>query len=265
MPLCIPRMGVFHASRFPPQRTAQPDEWFITTSVYAVAEYIDADPSGSAEITAIPVGVVTSMITQPALVWYVSYGSNMCAERLRCYLAGGVPAGARHAYSGCRDRRAPLRTTGYRLAGGVYFATESAVWGGGRAFYDPELPGVAAARAYLITSGQFADITSQEMSRATRTDLDLAAVLASGRVELGPGRYETLLHVGDLGGFPTLTFTARWHAADVSWTAPSASYLRMLIAGLRETYGWTGCQIGGYLAGLPGARGHWTAADIAAL
>jgi len=103
------------------------------------------------------------------------------------------------------------------------------------------------------------------MSRATRADLDLAAVLASGRVELGPGRYETLLHVGDLDGYPMLTFTARWHAADVCWIAPSAPYLRMLVAGLRETYRWTGFRIGGYLAGLPGARGHWTAVDIAAL
>lgn len=204
-------------------------------------------------------------ITQPTLVWYVSYGSNMCADRLRCYLAGGMPPGASRGYSGCRDRRAPLRSTGYRPAGGVYFATESAVWGGGRAFYDPDLPGTAATRAYLITSGQFADIASQEMYRATGADLDLAAVLAAGRIELGPGRYETLLHLGDLGGYPLLTFTAPWRASDVGPTAPSASYLRMMIAGLRETYGWAGCRIGGYLAGLPGARGHWTAAQIAAL
>lgn len=211
------------------------------------------------------VGEMTSMMTQPSLVWYVGYGSNMCADRLRCYLAGGVPRGARRGYSGCRDRRAPLRSTGYRPAGGVYFATESAVWGGGRAFYDPELPGPAAARAYLITARQFADIASQEMYRPTGADLDLTAVLASGRVELGAGRYETLLYVGDLDGYPLLTFTAHWHASDVCPTAPSAPYLRMLIAGLRETYGWAACRIGGYLADLPGARGHWTAAQIAAL
>lgn len=202
---------------------------------------------------------------QPTLVWYVSYGSNMCASRLGCYLTGGIPPGAKHGYSGCRDRRAPLHSTGYWLAGGVYFATESAVWGGGRAFYDPELPGAAAARAYLITSGQFADIASQEMHQATGVDLDLTAVLAAGRVELGPGRYETLLYLGDLGRYPLLTFTAPWHARDVSPTAPSAPYLRMLAAGLREAYGWAGWRIGGYLAGLPGARGHWTAWQIAAL
>lgn len=209
--------------------------------------------------------MLMTMIRQPPLVWYVSYGSNMCAERLGCYLAGGLPPGATRGCSGCRDRRAPRSATGYQLAGGVYFATESATWGGGRAFYDPELPGTAATRAYLITSGQFADIAGQEMYRTAGLDLDLTAVLATGRAELGPGRYETLLHVGDLSGHPMLTFTAPWHATEVRWTAPSAPYLRILMAGLREAHGWADHRIARYLAGLPGAREHWTAAGIAAL
>jgi hypothetical protein len=84
-------------------------------------------------------------------------------------------------------------------------------------------------------------------------------------VELGPGRYETLLHVGDLDGHPLLTFTAPWHAGDVPWTVPSASYLRILAAGLREAHGWDVHRVAGYLAHLRGARGHWTPADLAAL
>lgn len=205
------------------------------------------------------------MSTNPTLVWYVSYGSNMCADRFACYLAGGIPLGAIRGQAGCRDPRAPLCATAYEVPGGVYFATESAVWGGGRAFYDRNLPGAAAARAYLITSEQLADIVSQEMHRTIGADLDLTAVLATGRVALGPGRYETLLHLADLGGHPMLTFTAPWRATDVRWRPPSASYLRVLKAGLRETYGWTDYRSGCYLASLPGARGHWTAADIAAL
>jgi hypothetical protein len=201
----------------------------------------------------------------PLLVWYVSYGSNMCIDRLTHYLSGGAPLNARRAYPGCRDRRAPLRTTGYELAGGVYFATESAVWGGGRAFYDPELPDSAAARAYLITFGQFADIVAQEMARSPGEDLDLTTVLANRRVELGPGRYETLLYVDDLDGYPLLTFTAPWRAADVSLTPPSAPYLRVIMTGLREAYGWDNHRIARYLARLPGARGYWTPTDIAAL
>jgi hypothetical protein len=203
--------------------------------------------------------------TQPELVWYVSYGSNMYADRLTCYVAGGTPPGAQRTYSGCRDRRPPRRTIGCEITGGVYFATESQVWGGGRAFYDPELVGTAAARAYLITAEQFTDIAAQEMGRGTGVDTDLGPVLATGRVELGPGRYETLLHVGDLDGHPFLTFTAPWHADDVPWTVPSAAYLRMLAAGLREAHGWNVHRVADYLAHLRGARGHWTPATIAGL
>ena len=220
------------------------------------------------------------MITQPELVCYVSYGSNMCADRLMCYLACGTPSGTQHTYPGCRDRRPPRRAIGYALAGGVYFATESVVWGGGRAFYDPELldlefvgpgrvgpgrVGTAVARAYLITSRQFADIAAQEMYRCPGVDVDLGPVLVTGRVELSRGRYETLLYVGDLDGHPALTFTAPWRAGDVPWTSPSAPYLRMLARGLREAHGWDAHQAASYLAQLPGARGHWTPTAIAEL
>jgi hypothetical protein len=165
---------------------------------------------------------------QPELVWYVSYGSNMNAARLNCYLAGGTPPGAQRANPGCRDPRPPRRVLSCELTGGVYFATRSPFWGGGRAFFDPDLPGTAPARAYLITPGQFADIAAQEMYRDPGEDLDLTEVLASGRVELGPGRYETLLHVGNRQGHPLLTFTAPWQATDVAHTTPSPTYLRML-------------------------------------
>ena len=205
------------------------------------------------------------MTAQPELVWYVSYGSNMHTDRLTCYLAGGTPHGAQRTHSGCRDRRPPRRAIGCEVVGGVYFATESLGGGGGRACSAPGRVGTAAARAYLITAGQFADIAAQEMYRGVGTDLDLGPVLATGRAELGPGRYETLLHVGDLDGHPLLTVTAPWHADDVPWAVPSAPYLRMLAGGLQEAHGWDIHRVARYLAQLRGARGHWTPAAIAAL
>ncbi|GAB2684513.1 hypothetical protein GCM10027271_53470 [Saccharopolyspora gloriosae] len=199
------------------------------------------------------------------LVWYASYGSNMHADRFRCYLEGGVPPGGHRACPGCRDPRPPRRTAGFRVAGGVYFATESPVWGGGRAFLDPALDGSAALRAYLVTPGQFADVVVQEMYRDPGTDLDLREVLRSGRDVLGPGRYETVLRVGDLDGLPVLTFTAPWSSADVPLVAPSAAYLRMLLGGLRAGQAWDTATAARYLAALPGARGRWSTAEIAAL
>src|SRR4051812_46926456 len=98
-------------------------------------------------------------------VWYVAYGSNMHADRLTCYLAGGQPAGAGRTYPGCRDTRPPRDTAPVLVPGGIYFALESLTWSGGMAFYDPDLPGEVAARAYLISAAQFADIAAQEMHR----------------------------------------------------------------------------------------------------
>ncbi|MBW4721302.1 histone deacetylase [Saccharothrix obliqua] len=195
-------------------------------------------------------------------VWYVSYGSNMRSARFDCYLAGGTPEGAARGYPGCRDGSPPVAVRGLRVPGGVYFATWSPVWGGGRAFLDTDLPGEAAVRAYLITAEQFADVAEQEMYREPGPSLDLAAVIAAGRVRRGPGRYETLLHLGDFDGFPALTFTAPWRAGDVEHTRPSGPYLVMLREGLREAHGWSTAEAAEYLAAR---TDFWSAEEIAEL
>ncbi|MBB5956935.1 hypothetical protein FHS29_003528 [Saccharothrix tamanrassetensis] len=196
------------------------------------------------------------------LVWYVSYGSNMYADRFACYLAGGRPEGAAREYPGCRDTSPPSAVRAFEVAGGVYFATESPVWGGGRAFYDPALPGKAAVRGYLITAAQFADVAEQEMYREPGTDFDFAEVLANGRHVRGTGRYETLLHLGDVTGHPALTFTAPWSSADVEHVAPSGGYLRMLRDGLREAHGWDVARAAAYLARC---TEFWTPPQVEAL
>jgi hypothetical protein len=201
----------------------------------------------------------------PPLVWYAGYGSNMYTERLRCYLEGGTPPGAQRTYVGCRDRRPARRIVASEFPGGVYFATESPVWHGGRAFFDPELPGRAAMQSYLVTAGQFSDIAAQEMYRSPGLDLDLSTVLKTGRDQIGPGRYETLLHVSDLDGYPVLTFTAPWSASEIAGNPPSAAYLAMFVAGLRESHGWSLPKIVEYLSRLPGVQGHWSAQEIADL
>jgi hypothetical protein len=181
------------------------------------------------------------------LVWYGSYGSNLCADRFACYLGGGAPAGAFRAHPGCADPTPPRCSVPVWLPGGIYFALTSTLWGGGIAFYDPALPGTVAARAYLISAAQFADVMAQEMHRPVGSSFDLAGVLAAGRLELGPGRYETVLCVGERDSHPLLTFTAPWSAADVAHNAPSPAYLDMLATGLREAHGWPDGQVATYL------------------
>lgn len=199
------------------------------------------------------------------LVWYVAYGSNVSAERFYYYLRGGQPPGAALTYPGSRDRTLPRADKAVWIEGGVYFATQSQAWGGGRALYDPAIPERAAARAYLITAEQFSDVAAQEMYREPGIDLDLTEVVTAGRVQIGTGRYETLLHVGQDEQAPMVTFTAPWGINDVPPLSPSPAYLLMLGQGLREAHGWDSQKAAGYLASLPGAQGIWRPGQIASL
>ncbi|MFD9305735.1 histone deacetylase [Streptomyces sp. NPDC060048] len=160
------------------------------------------------------------------------------------------------------DHRAPERSIAVELDGDLYFATESPVWTGGRAFYDPTTPGRMRARAHLVTVGQVSDIAAQEMYEAPGTDLDLTTVLSLGRDELGPGRYETLICPGTIEGIPLLTFTAPWALEDVEPLMPSAAYLRYLAGGLLESGPWEEPDIADYLSSRPGAAGNWTPAHV---
>ncbi|MFH9347591.1 histone deacetylase [Kitasatospora sp. NPDC017646] len=199
------------------------------------------------------------------LVWYAAYGSNLHAARFACYLYGGRPdGGARHC-PGCRDPRPPRREAVLTLPGTLYFAGRSRTWGGAIAFYDPASPGRVPCRAYLVTRGQFGDLAAQEMHRCPGTDLDLTRVLATGRERLGPGRYETLLRVGAIGGRPVLTLTSPTGLAGADLSAPTPAYLRTLAAGLAESHHWGPWRSAGYLATRPGAAGHWRVGAVAAL
>ncbi|MET9704998.1 histone deacetylase [Streptomyces griseus] len=202
---------------------------------------------------------------EPKWVWYTSYGSNMYLERLAYYIKGGQPPGASKKYPGCRDRRMPSRSVSVELQGALYFATESLVWGGGRAFYDPTADGKVFARAHLVSASQFSDIAAQEMYRSPGEDIDLSAVLSSGVARLGDGRYETLVLAGGLEKFPVLTFTAPWGVVDVSPVPPTSAYLRFIASGLLEAGSWDAGTVAAYLAKSPGAAGHWTAEEIRSL
>ena len=184
-------------------------------------------------------------------VWYVSYGSNMSASRLACYIEGGRPPGGARTNPGCRDRTPPARCVPVDLPGRLYFAGESPQWGGGAAFYDHETPGPTAARGYLVTPGQLADIAAQEMYRVPSPDDPLEQVvlagLSEGRHVIGTGRYETLVEVGRLEDLPMYTFTAAHRAHDVPHTEPASAYLAVLAAGLREARAWDQERIAAYL------------------
>jgi hypothetical protein len=197
-------------------------------------------------------------------LWYVAYGTNLSIARLRCYLRGGRLPGVARQYSGCRDHSDPLASFGTLLPGEIYFTGHSTVWGGGMAVYDAEHSGWVAGRAYLLTAGQFGDVLAQEMRQPPGAEVDLTPVHRLGRHSFGPGRYQTLVRVGCRSGLPMLTFTSDQHAHRIL-NAPAAAYLRTMVAGLRESHGWSNGRIGAHLASIPGVHGTWTPHQIAAL
>ena len=174
-------------------------------------------------------------------VWYAAYGSNTDAARFDCYLRGGRPVGGARAHPGCRDTSPPVATRALWLPGSIYFAGASTVWGGGMAFYDPDQPGPVAARGWLITVQQLADLITQEMHEepGSRPDLEheILAVLdrsPEGAHRLGPGRYETLVTTRALDGTPVVTFTADGAHPEHERSEPSGHYFATIAAGLTQ-------------------------------
>ncbi len=186
-------------------------------------------------------------------VWYVSYGSNMSAERLAVYLEGGTPEGGSHVNPGARDNAPPRHDLPVDLPGTLYFAGHSRQWGGGVAFYDHETPdgGPTAARAYLMTAEQFVDVAAQEMHRLPLDGDPLEEIVIGGidggTHHVGPGHYETLVEVGRHEGAPMLLFTAPHGVDHVEHTQPVAAYLELLATGLRESRAWGDPEVEAYL------------------
>jgi hypothetical protein len=186
----------------------------------------------------------------------------MRAARFNCYISGGRPQGARRTYLGCRDQSPPLRDIGIRLAGGLTFAGSSTVWGGGIAFYNPLADGELAARAYQITFGQLSDVVAQEAKRPIGGDFVPDDGGVDGTWPVGSRTYETLLHLDVREGLPMFTITS---LQDLEPTPPSAPYLRTMLDGLGETFGWTTDERVRYLLRAPGITPAWTASRLVAL
>jgi hypothetical protein len=186
-------------------------------------------------------------------VWYASYGSNLFATRFACYIQGGRPAGSTRTCTGARDKRPPVDSVAFDIPYRLYFTGTSQSWGGSPAFIDTHRSDAhrSLVRAYLISWEQFEDVVAQENSR------EVAPIsvghLSDGAIDrIGPGRYDTLLCLGERDEVPIVTITAPWTLSTVVPGEPSLAYLAMLIAGLREAHELGDEDIVDYLAAAPG-------------
>jgi hypothetical protein len=165
-------------------------------------------------------------------VWYVAYGSNMCADRIHCYLRGGKPRGGRGGSTGGRDRRLPSGHRRFRLPHPLLFAGPSRVWRGGPAFLDIHRRGHTEARGWRLSVTQLEDILAQENRVPLGSITATEALLHTGGVAVPVGRYGRLVNVGSPDDLPAVTFTFVERPAP---RPPDPAYLDHMRQGLAET------------------------------
>jgi hypothetical protein len=186
------------------------------------------------------------------LVWYVAYGSNLCRERLQRYLHRGS------------DPTPPRADRALTIGHPLFFAGESTVWGGGRAYVDHEAvtPAATYARAWLLTRGQWADLHAAESSRAVDAGCDPADVVEGEVRVVGDGRYDVVLGYGTHEAVPVVSFTGPDRLDPAACRAPAVEYLQTIARGLAEAHGLSGADAATYLADRPGVTGNWARADL---
>lgn len=164
-------------------------------------------------------------------VWYVSYGSNLFAERMTCYIAGGRAPGGRWTNPGARDASPPTGDRRVDLDRALVFGGPSHTWHGGPAYLDLVTPGHSVGRGWRITHEQFSDLVAQENKLdpgAVAIDREL---VHGGGVALPGARYGRVVPLDPVDGEPAVTFTYIDRPPE---RPPEPAYLALLQGGLEE-------------------------------
>jgi tetratricopeptide (TPR) repeat protein len=201
------------------------------------------------------------------LVWYASYGSNLCSRRFMCYIEGGQREGASRPHSGCRDKTPPKDDQPIKIPYPLYFARQSSGWSNkGVAFIGlkKEETEATLGRMYLITEQQFVDVLSQE-NEGAKISVDLQKVKQQGSMVFHESWYGNILYLGEQNGFPIYTSTSGKNIALEPPVAPSPEYLQAIVSGLKEVYPVTPDDIVKYLLSKPGIKDSYTREDLANL
>lgn len=164
-------------------------------------------------------------------MWYVSYGSNLFADRFTCYIAGGRALGGRWTNPGARDPRPPTGDRRVDLDQALVFGGPSHTWHGGPAYLDLVTPGHSVGRGWRITPGQFEDLVAQENKLDPGALTIDQQLLHQGGVAVPGARYGRVVPLDPVDGEPAVTFTYIDRPIE---RAPDPNYLDLLQAGLEE-------------------------------
>ncbi len=196
------------------------------------------------------------------MIWYAAYGSNLLGERFLAYLRGGSVTGSNKVEYGARDASDPTTAVPYMLPRQLAFGYRSSRWrGGGVCFVDSSATSErdAFGRAWMITVEQLEDVWAQENGQyvkggaGERPDwtLDLDELRANGNVRR-KGNYGRVEVLGHLEGHLVATITCD---SPPALNSADLSYLRVVGAGLVETWGMDRFDAAQYLASCPGNQG----------
>ncbi len=187
--------------------------------------------------------------TDSNLVWYASYGSNLCMDRFLYYIQGGIPLGSSKLHHGCTDKSLPKKTKNIVINRQLYFAKEYSSWGrGGVAFIKNEVTDevITLGRMYLITYKQFIEVVKQENDYTGELVIDFQDAIDKGNsVFLNNAWYGNLVFLGEEQGHPIFTFTNEDDLND-EINPPAKEYLDTLKRGVKESYEMSDIEIQDY-------------------
>lgn len=196
-------------------------------------------------------------------VWYAVYGTNLNEKRFSCYIRGGVPGGTFKQDIGCRDKTPAVDGGKIAIPFQLYFAKSSAKWEHKAVGFlgpQPKPTVITLGRKYLINKDQFEDVFKQENNLKIREEIgiDFEEVKESGSLIVKKSWYGKIIFLGMEKGLPVFTLTAYWKFKLEQTSPPSSSYLKHIIIGIKQVYGFSNEKIYEYLNEKPGINGNFS-------
>lgn len=175
-------------------------------------------------------------MSDPRLVWYVAYGSNLLTDRMMAYLVGCGDDRPWGPHRPATDPTPPRDDRRVVVPHPVHFGGHSVRWDGGCCLCPAEpLPPDAlpvVGRAWLITYAQLRDIVAQENRMPTdAATLPEQAPGPGEAVVVIDGVIDLLIGMEPMDGHPAITFGS---SAPPPPGPPSLTYRQVLAEGMAE-------------------------------
>jgi hypothetical protein len=160
------------------------------------------------------------------------------------------------------DRTAPTADRPIEIPHELYFSQSSSIWEDKAVAFiksNRSEDAQTLGRMYLITLEQFTEVVRQENGfeaddRSIQINFD--ELIVQGETSIKPTWYGRIMYLGEEGGSPIFTFTARWDDELIESNAPGEKYLKTIMRGLKETYNLTDNELVKYFESKSGIHNN---------